>query len=543
MKKKSKIIIASILVIFVVISIALVFVYKNNKEGDVEVLADTKKKVEIQNIEPQDSISVPLIASGVVEPKQHSIIRSLTPGNIVYLVPVGEKVYVGQPLFRVSDSGVENNFFNSMQNLAQTKVVSNQRIQQAELGVNSAKARLSLAEVQYNNTILRNDQSMRAVVDTSIVAYNSAYNTLSQALNFLSEGRLQNFEFVYKDIATPYSQVKNDADFMLLVVSEEFLKLSYPVEELKLKEQLNQEYQSLLSTKNLIDKVAILLQNAIANDNYTESRLASDKAIVVGYQSQINQHIATILNALNGLENTKINNDLTLSQSESQVNLSKIDLSNAEITLKNAEEGATLESNIASSQLDNASYSYGNLSLPAPFSGTVINHYVEPGDQVSPGQSIIEIGDLTIAEIKVEINSSLVEGIKLGDNVLINEKYAGFVADIDPIGDLQSGKISVSIESNDKELALMGGNSVEVGFTLNYPELGMIVVPIKSVIIESSGNYVFVLVDNKVERRSVTLGKIFGDKVVVLDGLNIGESMILKNGVFVAEGDEVEVIK
>jgi RND family efflux transporter MFP subunit len=544
MKKKKIKKIAFIILPMVIVFVAIGFAInkKQNDNIDDESVV-TKKKVEIQNISLQDAITAPLIVSGVIEPKQHTIIRSLTPGTIAYMVPIGEKVLVGQPLFGIMDNNIENNFFNSMQNLEQTEILSSQKISQAELGINSAEARFNLAEVQYDNALARVDQSMRITRDSAVVSYSSAYNTLNQVLNFLTIGNIEEYKFTYENIATSYSQVRNDTENMLPGVAEKFLAISYPVNKDNLADELNDIHLSLLETKKLVDNVSVLLQNALNNDAFSSTRIEGDKAIVSGYQTQVNQHVSSIISSISNLENTRINNELSLNQAQSQLDLSQIDFNNAMVILQNAEQGSVLEVNMARSQFDGASYSYNNLSIGAPFSGTVISQFFEIGDQISIGQQVIELGDLTLAEIQVAVNIDFAEAIKMGDEVLIQDKYRGIVSEIEPVGNLESGKVSVTIESDDKNLAKMSGDNIEVKFNLNYTRENTIVVPIKSVIVESTGNYVFLFEEGRVIRKAVNLGQVFGDKVVVLSGIRKEDKLILQNGIFIAEGDEVEAIE
>ncbi|NCQ13168.1 MAG: hypothetical protein COV55_04415 [Candidatus Komeilibacteria bacterium CG11_big_fil_rev_8_21_14_0_20_36_20] len=56
-----------------------------------------KKQVQVQKIARQNQVTTDLVVSGTVIPKEYSLIRSLTPGTIEYLAPVGSQVYLGQP--------------------------------------------------------------------------------------------------------------------------------------------------------------------------------------------------------------------------------------------------------------------------------------------------------------------------------------------------------------------------------------------------------------------------------------------------------------
>lgn len=538
--KKRKIIIA---IILIVLAVAVVLIYTRNNNGDGDGAQKIEKRVVIQNITRQDSVTAPLTSTSTVEPKQHSIIRSLTPGTVMFLPEIGSQVIVGQPLFGIMDSNIENNFFNAMQSLEQTEIVADQRVSQAELALISAKSRLDLAGVSLNNVIAQNEQATRLAEDSATVAYNSAFNTMNQVLNFITVGNIEDHKYIYADIATPFSQFRRDTENMLPGAAESFLELLYPLDSDSLIAELNKIHSVLLEVKNLTDNTLVVLQNAIDDASFSSARIEGDKVIISGYQTQINAHISSIISSISSIENTKIGNRLSLDQAANRLDLAQIDFDNASISLDNASEGAVLEKNAAKSQFDIAAYNYDNLSLPAPFSGTIISHFVREGEQVSVGQQIVELGDLSILEIRTEVNISFAEAIRLGDEVIINEKYKGFVSEIEPIGDLVSGKVSLTVESGDQELALMAGGVVEIRFNLNYIGKDMIVVPIKSVIVESTGNYVFILEDGIASKRDVSLGQVFGDKVQIISGLDVQDKLILQDGVFIVEGDKVEVIE
>jgi len=504
-----------------------------------------KKQVKIQDISKQNEIDTSLVVSGTVVPKQYSLIRSLTPGTIEYLAPVGSDVYAGQPLFSIRDQGIESGYFNAMQSLQQTDIITAQRITQAELAVNSAKASLDLARSQYDNRLAQNDQSVSTNEDSALVAYSSAYNALSQALIALNEGNITNPRYLYREILTAEEQLRRDNSFAFNRAIEQFSRLNLSAKRDTLADDLYNIHQALLTGKDILDNTSVLLQNAIPSSSSMDATaLASAKLSVSTYQTQINNYIASVISASSNISNVNISNRLSLDSAQAQLDLAEIQYNNSLIGLDNAKEGAQLEHNMAQTQFDNAAYAYSNLSIVAPFSGTILSHYVNAGEQVSMGQQLIEIGNLSIIEITVSIDVEFAKALKLGEEVMINDKYKGIISEVEPVGDLQSGKVSVTVQSSEAEADLVAGDVADVKFNLKYKDLDSIVVPIKSVTIEASGNYVFVVdADGKVARKSVSLGQIYNDKVSVISGLEIGDKLILLNGVFVSVGDEVEIIQ
>ncbi|MBU1164234.1 efflux RND transporter periplasmic adaptor subunit [Patescibacteria group bacterium] len=540
MKKKRlkySIILAIIIVVIGIIVISL----KNGDEIAEEV--KPKKQVQIQTIEKQNEVSSTLTASGTVIPKQYTVIRSLVQGTLEYITPVGTDVTTGESLFRIRDGSIENNYFNALQNLNQTNVAVADRISQAELGLNSAQARFELAQKNLETVKKQTDQASGSTKDAAIITYNTANNTLNQVYTYISVGNITNYDYLYYGISTSDSNLLNEAHLQYLVSAEKYLAFFGEIDEDNLVASLNELEPVLRETKTILDMTVLLLQNASGGQGLENRNLANDRVIVAGYQTQINQYITSIQSSKNALTNTDINNQLSIDTAENQLALAQIELDNANISLQNAQTSAELERNFAQGQFDNASYGYGNLTLNSPFSGTVLSQFIEPGQQVSMGQEIIELGNLSIVEIKIDVDSEFAKGLKLNDEVLIDGQIKGMITELEPTGNITSGKVGVTVQSENADEGLAAGDIADVTLSLNYQETGLIVIPINAATIEPTQTYVFVEQDGKAVKKTVTLGKVFGNKVSVTDGLVEGDNLILRNGVFISENIEIEIIK
>jgi multidrug efflux pump subunit AcrA (membrane-fusion protein) len=85
--------------------------------------------------------------------------------------------------------------------------------------------------------------------------------------------------------------------------------------------------------------------------------------------------------------------------------------------------------------------------------------------------------------------------------------------------------------------------------TLSLGELAkvepVLVVPLSAVVRPhegSSGFAVMVVEGGKALRRAVTLGNTYGDRVALLQGVKLGERVVISGATLIAEGDSVEVI-
>jgi multidrug efflux pump subunit AcrA (membrane-fusion protein) len=206
--------------------------------GD-EIEEVAKKQVKIQTIQKQNQVTTDLTVSGTIIPKEYTLIRSLTPGTVEYVVPVGSPVSVGESLFRIRDENIENNYFNSLQNFRQTEILANQRVNQAELALSSTQARFDLAQRNLETAVLQSEQNLINAQDSAVIEYNSTYNTLNQFFIFVSAGELTNDEFVYRNVGTSQLELRGNTELAYLSAVKSFLKLSNLVNFTNIDQSLN----------------------------------------------------------------------------------------------------------------------------------------------------------------------------------------------------------------------------------------------------------------------------------------------------------------
>lgn len=495
------------------------------------------KKVTVQKIELQSELTKKFNVTGTATPKQQITVKSLTQGNLAFVLPVGTKVSQGTVLFQISDQNIENSYLNTLATLQQSIVLNQKRIEQAALALNSSKARL---ESQKNVLLLTQKQSQQSITQlnrTAQIHYLTARNDLLQIFIYLSIGDLNNDIFKYREIQTTQPSLRNALIDYYVAAKRDFESLPNDTQEANVETAINELIETLRQTKLMLDTSVIVLQNAVEQDKY-----AADLAVIINYQLQVNQHISTALTELNSLDNAETANQLSLDQIVNQIQLGEIEVENATISLQNSKEAADLERIATQRQFDASAYAYNNLTVQAPFSGTVLSTFVENGEYVNPGQNIAEIGDTDVLEVEVGIDTSIAQDLKVGDTVIIEEKYDAKIAEISPAGNAQSGKTSVIVRADAKpDNALLAGEIVEITFTITYKLDNNIVIPISAVTIESSESYVYVLENGTAIKRVVTLGRLYDDQVVVETGLVKDDNLILREGVFITEGESLEI--
>ena len=162
-------------------------------------------------------------------------------------------------------------------------------------------------------------------------------------------------------------------------------------------------------------------------------------------------------------------------------------------------------------------------------------------DSLAQHQDSLSFGDMDWWNIYTDSSRSWQPNISitLADNTVY--PYKGYVDFAEPQVDPQTGTFSVRAEMPNPKHVLLPGQFTKVKLLLDVRE-NATVVPLKSVIIEKGGAYVFVMRrDSTVERRFIELGPEFQNQVVVERGLVPGETIVVEGYHKLSPGVKVKV--
>jgi membrane fusion protein, heavy metal efflux system len=173
-----------------------------------------------------------------------------------------------------------------------------------------------------------------------------------------------------------------------------------------------------------------------------------------------------------------------------------------------------------------------NYTVVTPISGTVVKVHKAVGEQVAPGEAIIEVINLETVWVEAPIFEH--DLARLGGNARAlfttpahpGTEFAGRVLNIGAVIDEQTRAANVIFEVPNHGRALRIGMQADV--RLNAGESVEAVTVLKEAVLEHEGKkIVYVLLSGEeFERREVTLGDEYGDKVAVLAGLEAGERVV-----------------
>ncbi len=171
-------------------------------------------------------------------------------------------------------------------------------------------------------------------------------------------------------------------------------------------------------------------------------------------------------------------------------------------------------------------------AVRAPISGTVVKVSKARGEQVAPGEQIVEIVNLDTVWVEAPIfERDLSYLSRQAKPIFTTAAYPGIefngtIVDIGAVIDEQSRAATVTFEVPNRDRTLRIGMQANV--RLDAGEGGdALIIPKQAVLDNEGKKIVYVLLSGEeFQRREVTLGDEYGDKVAVLSGLEPGERVV-----------------
>ena len=198
----------------------------------------------------------------------------------------------------------------------------------------------------------------------------------------------------------------------------------------------------------------------------------------------------------------------------------------------------------AQAAVDAARVSRKDAQVRAPYDGRVVTKMINPGDLASPGTPFVTIEQEGLFCTDLVVPERYIQAIKLGleVNVMVpameNEKYSGQVGRIVPLADARSRSFQIKVgmpEGPDFKSGMFARVFLPVGGT------GILLIPQSAIVVQGQLTGVFVVDKEMIARlRLIRTGKVFGDQVEVLSGLEDGQQYVQRVPPTMQEGVKVE---
>src|SRR5215216_4811285 len=220
--------------------------------------------------------------------------------------------------------------------------------------------------------------------------------------------------------------------------------------------------------------------------------------------------------------------------SERQMQAAEADLKAAKTTYEAAVKRLEALGNSPSAEGSRASVGSANASytVRAPLSGYVTKVNKSIGEQVAPGEAIVEISNLNTVWVEAPIFERDLS--RLAGNVSAtfttpaypDQEFKGVVLDIGAVIDEQTRASKVIFQLPNAGRALRLGMQANVRLDAGEQVTAMLI-PKEAVLEHEGKKIVYVLLSGEeFERREVVVGDEMGNKIAVLSGLNKGERVV-----------------
>jgi HlyD family secretion protein len=204
-----------------------------------------------------------------------------------------------------------------------------------------------------------------------------------------------------------------------------------------------------------------------------------------------------------------------------------------------------------------------NCTIRAPYTGIVVSKDAQVGEMVSPVSAgggftrtgIATIVDMNSNEIEVDVNENFIARVQPGQPVTaILDAYPDWeipsrVRTIIPSADRQKATVKVRVSFLKLDPRILPDMGIKVTFLgaahekKAGSEAATILIPQSAVRDENGKNIVFLVKDDKTERRAVTLGSNHGSDREVIAGVSFGDTVVTKGPANLRDGQTVEIRK
>jgi RND family efflux transporter MFP subunit len=206
-----------------------------------------------------------------------------------------------------------------------------------------------------------------------------------------------------------------------------------------------------------------------------------------------------------------------------------------------------------------------NCVINAPYDGIVVSKDAQVGEMVSPISAgggftrtgIATIVDMNSNEIEVDVNESYIARVKDRQKVTAildaypNWEIPSHVRTVIPTADRQKATVKVRISFDKLDPRILPDMGIKVTFLSDEPlkkvdanaPVVAALLPNEALHDESGKKIVFLVKNDRLERRAVSVGNTQGSQTEILSGIVAGDAVVVKGPANLQDGQTVEIKK
>lgn len=329
--------------------------------------------------------------------------------------------------------------------------------------------------------------------------------------NLENEKKLQ--EFGWKDAQVQLKAAQSDYN----------LSLSNYKKEKKLLQRKISTKAKVDEKKNELDRVSVALERAKLaleqarpeNNILTQTRIETE-------QNRVDNAEAAVENARLALERSETTTKSKLDSLRYRLDEAKVQMKLARLDLKRSK-------------------------VKSPFSGVVSEKFIEKGKFIRPGESLLEIMDISSVLAKIYVPVQKIKYLKRGDQVTVRldaipkRVFQGRVRTLGLEADPKSRSFPIEVLINNPDRELLPGMMARIQIEQESSN-NQIVIPRHVVMQRSEGSIVFVIDNNIAKLTKVSLGKTVKGNVQILSGLSTGDKLVISGQQYLTDNERVNIL-
>jgi len=207
---------------------------------------------------------------------------------------------------------------------------------------------------------------------------------------------------------------------------------------------------------------------------------------------------------------------------------------------------AALESQVEAAKLtlEQAESAWNGGKLVAPAGGVLTDVHAEEGSTVQPGSAFGVVQNTDKVKLKARLTEAAAELIRGKKEIVFTNPGSedrprkAKVVYLADVPDAATKLIPLELEADNADRSLKISSRVQLQLTTPDEE-NVVAVPSLSLLREGRDTFVFVLNGNKAEKRKVQLGRVNGPYQEVLQGLSVGDRLIVSGQHALEDGQTV----
>lgn len=222
-------------------------------------------------------------------------------------------------------------------------------------------------------------------------------------------------------------------------------------------------------------------------------------------------------------------------------------LASNRIATERSRDEARSNLDVSTAALELAKVKLEKTRLVAPFDGIAGLRQVSVGDYVTTGQDLFNLEDIDPIKVDFRVAEKFLPAIRTGQTIEISvdaypgRNFEGKVYAIDPRIDAAGRSIVLRARVDNQEGILRPGLFARVTLVLELkPEA--LTIPEQAIVPRGDSQFVFKVIDGKVQQTKVTIGTRRNGRVEIVEGLSNGDTVVTAGHQKLREGAGVKII-